>query len=283
MDGGRIDTLELFPELGERLIRLVSGMSPSDWEARTRFPNWKVKDILAHLLDTSVRRLSSQRDGWRPEGAVAIDSYPGLVKHIEGLADRWASAFSGVSPRILAEMLGRYQDELADFLVTLDPEADAPFGVAWAGEDRSANWFDIAREYTERWHHQMQARDALGAEPLYERKLYHPVLETFMRGMPYHFRALVREEGCLLAVDILGEAGGRWCLEWRGGQPRIASGAGRKPDARVAMDEDGAWRLFTKYGPPPPTEIEGDAELGQRLLGMTCIMIEGSPPPGLGR
>jgi len=31
-----------------------------------------------------------------------------------------------------------------------DPYATAPYGVSWAGEEKSANWFDTAREFTER-------------------------------------------------------------------------------------------------------------------------------------
>ena len=31
-----------------------------------------------------------------------------------------------------------------------------------AGEAVSANWFDVAREFTERWHHQQQIRLAIG-------------------------------------------------------------------------------------------------------------------------
>jgi hypothetical protein len=36
--------------------------------------------------------------------------------------------------------------------------------VAWAGEAESTNLFDTAREYTERWHHDMQIRSPLGAQ-----------------------------------------------------------------------------------------------------------------------
>jgi hypothetical protein len=59
---------------------------------------------------------------------------------------------------------------LAAAVAALPPHAEAPFGVAWAGETRSANWLDTGREYTERWHHQMQIRDAVGAPPLLERR-----------------------------------------------------------------------------------------------------------------
>jgi hypothetical protein len=46
----------------------------------------------------------------------------------------------------------------ARFHKSLDPLAPAAFAVSWAGEETSSNWFDTARELTERWHHQQQIR-----------------------------------------------------------------------------------------------------------------------------
>jgi hypothetical protein len=50
---------------------------------------------------------------------------------------------------------------LAELHASRDPFAMAPYGVSWAGEEKSANWFDTAREFTERWHHQQQIRLAV--------------------------------------------------------------------------------------------------------------------------
>jgi hypothetical protein len=51
-------------------------------------------------------------------------------------------------------------------LKELDPFAEAIFSVGWAGEEKSLNWFHIAREYTEKWHHQQQIRLAVGQEQI---------------------------------------------------------------------------------------------------------------------
>ncbi|HEX3202686.1 MAG TPA: hypothetical protein VHW42_12245 [Actinomycetes bacterium] len=32
--------------------------------------------------------------------------------------------------------------------------------VSWVGPDPAPNWLDVAREYSERWTHQQQIRDA---------------------------------------------------------------------------------------------------------------------------
>ena len=77
---------------------------------------------------------------------------------------------------------------VADYYQSLDPFEDAPFPVSWAGESRSPNWFHLAREFTERWHHQQQIRLATERDGIMTRELYHPVLECFMRALPFAFR-----------------------------------------------------------------------------------------------
>src|SRR5688572_28031993 len=78
---------------------------------------------------------------------------------------------------------------MAEFFATLDPFAPAKWSVSWAGDEESPNWFDIARELTERWHHQQQIRDATGRPALYERYLA-PVLDTFVRAVPFTYRGV---------------------------------------------------------------------------------------------
>ena len=75
--------------------------------------------------------------------------------HVEG-----ARQASAPAPLDLLAVTGP-QD--AAYHGSLDPHAPALFNVAWAGEQTSPNWFDIGREYTERWHHQQQIREAVGA------------------------------------------------------------------------------------------------------------------------
>src|SRR4051812_6993524 len=102
---------------------------------------------------------------------------------------------------------------MADFLGTLDPFGPARFPVAWAGEESSLNWFDVAREYTEKWHHSQQVFEAVGRpSSLLSRRLYRPVLETFLRALPHAFRGVDRPEGTSVRVAVEGEAGGEWWL-----------------------------------------------------------------------
>ncbi len=288
-----IDTVDLFPVIGDRLVELLSGLGDEDFERPTQFERWRVKDICAHLVDTAVRRLSFQRDGYRPTGGAAPGSYRELVSLVTDLADRWADAFVAVSPRVLVGMLERYQGELHEFLASLDPFAEAPFAVAWAGEERSPNWFDVAREYTERWHHQAQLREALGAEQLYEPGLYRPALETFLRALPYHYRDIERPEGFRFRVEIAGPAGVSRDIvrvrdSWRlddgiavGAAHGMTDGTGEssEPDAIARVPEASAWKIFTRWRDRSAYVVaaEGDPALGDRLKEMSCLLIGDAP------
>src|SRR5207244_840000 len=112
----------------------------------------------------------------------------------------------------------------------------------WAGDTVSPNWFDIGREYTEQWHHQQQIRAAVGAEPITSRELLHPVLDLFLRALPYTYRDVTAKSGTTIAVRISGEAGGVWSLQ-RGQQVwTLFHGAPEATDAEIYLSADVAWR-----------------------------------------
>jgi hypothetical protein len=105
-------------------------------------------------------RMSALRDRYRPP-MPAITGIADLTAWIQDTNRKFMTATKFLTPQILIELLERYDDEMLRELAALDPDAPG-LGVASAGEMGSANWFDLAREYTEKWHHQQQLRDATG-------------------------------------------------------------------------------------------------------------------------
>ena len=94
------------------------------------------------------------------------------------------------------------------------------WAVSWAGDESSPNWFDTARELTERWHHQQQIRDAARRPPLYELRFFKPVIDTFMRGLPHAYRNVNAPDGTTVALDVrdvtrcsLTRRGSGWSLD----------------------------------------------------------------------
>lgn len=58
---------DLFPEVARRLVELLRSLSAEEWHLPTVSSHRTVKDIASHLLGGSLRRLSVQRDGYRPD------------------------------------------------------------------------------------------------------------------------------------------------------------------------------------------------------------------------
>jgi uncharacterized protein (TIGR03083 family) len=270
-------TVELFPELSAELLVMLRGLSPQAWEKPTVCVPWTVKDVAAHLLDTSIRRLSFQRDGMAllpPD--TAITSYADLVGFLDQLNADWVRALKRVGPKLLIELLDLTDRQLYEFLKTLPGHEPAFFGVAWAGEAQSLNWFDIAREYTERWLHLQHIREAVGWPLLVERKFLFPVLDTFMRALPYTYQAVEASAGAIISVRITGQAGGEWSLRRQAHTWQLLAGLSPSAIASVSLDQDTAWRLFTKGISPeaaqPQLHCEGDQAVGLRILQMVSIM-----------
>src|SRR5262249_30380276 len=202
----------LFREIDGHLLALLRSLAPADWHRPTGSSQRNVKDIAAHLLDGSLRRLSLQRDGYDPPGPPPhFASHRGVADSPHRLNAEWTTRTRRVSPRILIQWLEATGGELADLFERLDPFGQALYPVAWAGQEESANWFDIAREYTEKWHHTQQIFEAVGRpSSITGRRLFHPCLDTFLRALPFTYRNVQADEGTGLVVRVVGEAGGGW-------------------------------------------------------------------------
>ena len=274
---GPIETASLLLPLHRELVALLRGLSPEDWERPTIAGKWRVRDIAAHLLDSSLRRLSVQRDGHalRPDGP--IEGYRDLVAYLNALNADWVRVASRFSPRVLVELLEVSGPAVAELLSSLPPGGRAIFSVAWAGEETSENWLDVGREYTEWWHHQAQIRDAVGAPALSGRRFLHPVLELSLYAVPVALGGTSAKEGAAVVVEIAGEAGGTWSLLSSGEAWKLWRGAAEKPALTARLDADAAWRLFFNALSPEEARasiaLEGDESLAARFLETRGVMV----------
>lgn len=274
---GPIFTVDLFPALDQKLFSLLKSLSESDWKSQTPAPLWTVKDVAAHLLDGNIRALSMLRDGYFGEQAGNLNSYQDLVNFLNQLNAGWVAAMKKVSPALLIELLEITGRQYCDFLKTLDPFEKSTFSVAWAGEETSYNWFHIAREYTEKWHHQQQIRAAVGGEKeLYEQKFYLPYLDTSMRALPYHYRGIAGQQGQVIRFFVNGEGGGDWFLYFDSGAWFLIDRCPSKPVSEVEIGEEIAWRIFTKAIKKEQAaglvRISGNRQLGEHILQMLAVM-----------
>ena len=274
----RVQTAELFLPLQRELVSLLRGLGESEWSRPTLARQWTVKDVAAHLLDTDLRRLSSLRDGHGPPPpAEDVSDYHGLVAFLNRLNASWVEAARRLSPRVLVDLLEWSGPEVAAFFASLPPDGPAAIPVAWAGEERSANWMDTGREYTEKWHHQAQIREAVGAPALNSRRWLGPVIELSMYALPHALRDTDAPEGAALGVRIEGEAGGAWHIIKEAGAWRLREGEAAGAEATVRTDADTAWRLFFnalgREEAARRVETEGDEGLCAAFLGVRSVMV----------
>ncbi len=187
----------------------------------------------------------------------------------------WVRATRRMSPRVLCDLLRFTGPQVEAYFASLDPAATG-VPVGWAGPKPAPVWLDLAREYTERWHHQQQVRDAVGKPGLKERKFLAPVLETFARGLPRAYREVAAPEGTAVQVSISGESGGEWFLVSENGAWNLYVDAAGPASARVIIEQDDAWRLFTKglsrEQARRKVALEGDERLGLRALETVSII-----------
>jgi uncharacterized protein (TIGR03083 family) len=262
-----------FPALRRELLRLLAGLSDDDWTRPTAAPLWTVKDIAAHLLGGDVWILSGKRDGFRPSD-TKIQEYAQLIELVNRLNAEWVLAARRMSPRLLLELLAFTGPEVEACFASLDPMTiGGP--VSWAGSEPAPQWFDIAREFTERWHHQQQIRDATGRPPLYDPYFLSPVLDTFVRALPYNFRHTLAPAGTTVRFEISGDAGGVWFLQ-RGEQWTLVHKSCTEPAVEVVLPQDIAWRVFTKgldrEQARAQAVIRGDARLASPIFATTAII-----------
>lgn len=264
----------LFPEERAALLDVLRSLSAEQWAAPTACDGWSVGDVARHLVADDLGRLSWQRDGYSAS-RFAPSSEAKLLALINDQNERWVAAARRLSPRVVIDLLEWSGSETQALFESLEPNA-LGLGVSWAGESESPNWFDLAREYTERWHHQAQVREGAGVVLLTEARLFAPVLATFVRGVPHGFADVEAADGTLVALRITGDAGGEWSLvrsdgAWRLVQPLDADAA-----ASVELDQDAAWRLFTKALTPAGAResaiISGDARLAEQVLRTVSII-----------
>ena len=272
-----IDTRPFFRPLAAENLSLLRSLKPDDWLRPTVAGSWRVREVVAHLADTALRRVSLQRDGWQLPGAAAAIAANGLVPFINDLNARWIAASSPLSPRVLIELYESASSALAAFIETLSLTDPAFFAVSWAGHSESPQWLDIGREFTEVWHHGAQIRDAVGAGPFSDPRWLHAVLEIAMHALPYAYRDVDARPNQSFVINITGPADETWTMTRRKEAWDIDEGRVAAPAATATMTDETAWRLLFNALPPAKARslvrIEGDQRLVQPLLATRSVIV----------
>ena len=271
--------VDLFPLERQLLLQLLAQLDDEEWQQPTVCAGWTVKDVVLHLLGDDIGYLSSKRDafdslalsGTRPDFSV----WDTLVAFLNERNALWVEASRRMSHQLACTFLALTGAELYQYLKSLDPFALGDT-VSWASPDPAPVWLDIAREYTERWLHQQHIRDAVNRPGFKEPQFLAPILDTFVRALPRTFRSVYAPDGTTILLHIAGESGGEWLLQREQSTWLLGKPATSEFDASVILDQDTAWRLFTKgiskEEAMQHATLTGNKELARKLLDTVSII-----------
>ena len=272
-----MDLSRLFRPLADDLIALLNNIPESEWDNRTCYPTWRVRNIVGHLAQTAMSRLSAQRDRLREISPAKTPSFVALSSIIGDANDAFAQFSDRLSHTVLRDLVSLYEPQLTELLESADPNERATYAVSWAGEVESSMGFDIAREFTERWHHQQQIREAVGATSITHKNYLQPVLRILALCLPYWFQSVAADPGSEVAVNITGASGGRWVLCRDVDHWRLDEREPDKMEASITIADDMAWRHWTRSIAPRETskhvKVDGDKYFTSAFLESKAVMI----------
>jgi uncharacterized protein (TIGR03083 family) len=267
-----LDVVDLIAEERMALLALLDDLRPDEWRLPTACAGWSVHDLALHMLGDDLGVLSRGADAYQ---ALAPAPEEPFVAFIDRINAEWLTAARRLSPRLTRDLLAFTGPRLVDYLRSLDPHA-LEADVSWAGPGPHPNWLELARTYTEYWHHAQHIRDAVGRPGQTSPRFLGPVLATFVHALPVAFAAVGAPIGTVVELTIEGDAGGSWSVRREPDGWRLYAGTADAPAARVALPQDAAWRLFTKGLAPEEAErharSEGDARLAQQALRAVAII-----------
>src|SRR5262245_6373709 len=272
------DTRFLFRPVAGALLHLLRDLEPADWNRPTPAGTWVVRDVVAHLIDGALRRVSFHRDRMTPPPPPGpITDERDFVRFINTLNADWVDVARRFSPRVLVELFALAGDALSDWFERLPLDAPALFPVSWAGEAQSPGWFDVGREFTELWHHQQQIRIAVGAPSLEDPRYLGAVLAIAMPGLPHAFRDAPATTGQTVVVEVTGAAGSVWTLLREGARWTLQAGAPPDPTTVIRLDGDTAWRLLfnalSASDADRKVQISGNQSLASSFLRARSVIV----------
>ena len=264
-----VDVRGALTEQRGRLVELLGSLDDAQWAAPTAAAPWTVKDVALHLVDVDISWVARNRDG-ETAGLVPVSS--SHEEFVQGLAQRnqrWVDGTRPLSPRLITSVLQWAGDQLDAYLGTID--LAVPSSVYWAGQ--VPLWFDLIREFTERWVHYWQIREASrpGRNDCQHDEYLPLVVRTFVWGFPHQYRAAA-PAGTTVAVDITDI--GAWTLTRDETGWTLDEGLSPMPVAGVRMTGDAAWRMLTgtRYD-ARQISLSGERSLAQPLLDVRGIIV----------
>jgi len=267
-----IETLHLFEDLNQELIYFLAELKQHEWQLHSPMSGQNVKDMASLLLFGTLQKISILRDQYyNPDFSAQIlqSEYEAQTRSRE---IAWLVASANLSPRLLLELIKKYEHELFELYNRLKQDETSASPLSSAETEPMPNWKNIAFDYAQKWQLQMQMRMASQKQLLLSERFLTPLYETLMLKLLSKLDKckLVADE-YLLDIEITGEV--RMCkrlqqidLKWS-----FADITAQKPDSQLRIQASVAWKLFLNEPQgsklqPDEIEFQGNKTLIMCLL-----------------
>lgn len=271
------DLLQALRVERQALLAILDSLEPGDWPRGTPCPEWTVHDLVLHLLGDDFGVLAMLRDGHMTP--LPSDAPAGFAAAIDQLNDTWVRASAPrLSPRMLRGLLVWAGHETHVFFASEGAGTESPMGVSWAGSSPSPHGLEVAREYTERWLHQQQIREAVGRSPLADPILTRVLLQSLVHCLPVAYGGVEAADGATVRLEITDFPTLAIGLRHDGPGWRLVHGRGLgEPDCSVAAPGEPLWRAWTTNGTPADLRaaatVKGPApELAEPLFAARAVI-----------
>ena len=231
-----------------RLIELLTGLDPADWQRPSPCPGWTVLGLCAHLAGDDLGFLARHRDGFHGTPGPEHASEDEFVAWLDALQDEWVTAARRMSPRIVTDLLTWSGPQVAETMRAQDPSARTA-SVSWAGTGPVPVWLDQVRELSEYWIHRQQLLHAVDCPSDLRADLAGPVLDGLRFAFPFRLGQVSGEPGDTVTLSVSGPVARAWFLVAGPDGWEFRDQPGTRGVAAMSMSTEQAWRLLTNNLP----------------------------------
>jgi len=272
----RVDVRQVMDQERAEFVRLLNSLTEEESNLPTICEGWTVRDLAIHLLGDDFSFLSRNRDAHRNETLDSAPDGDSFLDVLNAHNNRWVEAGRFLSTPLIAELLEVTGRMVAEVLQNVDPSAPGE-SVSWASADPAPWWLVGAREFTERWVHHQQIRDALNKPGLNGPSFVGPILATAMHGVPLAYIDLDAPDDTTIAIDVTGRAGFSWAVRKDENGWKLYEGLTREAAARVSIDQETTWRFLmgmtNAKAARSKATVEGDNKLAKPFFSAVSAIV----------
>jgi uncharacterized protein (TIGR03083 family) len=262
------ELLDALQETWESTIDACTGLTEADWDRPTGCPGWSVKDNLSHIVGLE-RELHGE--------PIPPDDLPDHIEHVTGPAGRHmelavAARRDRPGDEVLAEMRAFSAERLAALRALPQEEWEGTTPGPMGSELPAAGFLGI--RVFDCWAHEQDIRRALGRPGGLDGLAARVSRDRVASGLGY---VLVKKagvpDGTTVALHLTGPSSATFGARVEGGRGDVSDEA--PAEAAVAIHIPFAEFMALACGRSDAdagtAEIEGDADLGNRILSALAV------------